>query len=148
MTIPANELTPQLRRVIKDTRRIYIDSAKWLIQRHPSLLGDRLPGFVELMDDLHRGLLIKIYADVIRADGQWTRMEKIVGAILIEHLWNTKLTGRELREAAEQVLSQADQLSWHALVKPFVDYSLLRDWHSQIETSVSRLRIWLPSATG
>ncbi|MEZ6092229.1 MAG: hypothetical protein R3C05_30370 [Pirellulaceae bacterium] len=39
----------------------------------------------------------------------------------------------------EQVLSQADQLSWHALVKPFADYSPLRDWHSQIETSVSRL---------
>ena len=137
--IPSNDLAPRLRRVIKDTKKVYIGAGRWLVDHHPSLLGDRASGFVELMDDLHRGLLVKIYATVIRADGQWTRTEKIVGAILIEHLWGTRLTGGDLRDAAQQVLSQADSLSWRVLVRPFVDYEPLRDRHSQIETCVSRL---------
>ena len=102
MTISTNDLAPQLRRVINDTRKLYQESSKWMVSHHPDLLGDQVGQFGELMEDLHRGLLIKCYAMVIRADGQWSRMEKIVGAILIEHLWGAKLTGSDLREAAEQ----------------------------------------------
>lgn len=132
------EVTPHLRRVLRDTRKLYADSARWLQTRHKTLLEGRAEAFPELMEDLHRGLLIKVYTEVIRSDHRWTRMEKYVGSVLIEHLWDEKLKGSALRDAAETILAQADSLTWQVLVKPFVDYSPLHDRIADVETVVMR----------
>lgn len=133
------EVTPHLRRVLRDTRKLYVDSARWLVSRHKTLLGDRVAGFVDLMDDLHRGLLIKVYTEIIRSDNRWTGMEKFVGTLLIEHLWDERLRGTALREAAESILAQADALHWSTLVRPFVAYEPLNEKIGNVETVVMRL---------
>ncbi|XZE52115.1 AAA family ATPase [Planctomycetaceae bacterium SH139] len=133
------EVTPHLRRVLRDTRKLYVDSGRWLVSRHKTLLGDRAAGFVDLMDDLHRGLLIKVYTEIIRSDNRWTGMEKFVGTLLIEHLWDERLRGSALREAAESILAQADALNWSTLVRPFVAYEPLHEKIGHVETVVMRL---------
>lgn len=133
------EISPHLRRVMRDTRKLYTDSARWLVSRHKTLLGERADSFVELMDDLHRGLLIKVYTVVIRSDNRWSRMEKYVGSLMLEHLWDQRLQGSALREAAEGLLAHADTLHWETLVRPFVDYEPLHDRISTVETAVMRL---------
>ncbi len=134
-----NDLTAQLRRVLRDCRKLYTNSARQLVQRHPHLIEGPPQNFVPLMDDLHRGLLVKVYTTVIRSDGRWSRMEKFVGALMIEHLWDQRLKGAELRDAAENLLQQADLLNWESLVAPFVRYQPLRDSISHVETIVMRL---------
>ncbi|QEG38907.1 AAA family ATPase [Roseimaritima ulvae] len=134
-----NDLTAQLRRVLRDCRKLYTNSARQLVQRHPHLIEGPPQNFQPLMDDLHRGLLVKVYTTVVRSDGRWTRMEKFVGALMIEHLWDQRLKGAELRDAAENLLQQADQLQWESLVAPFVRYQPLRDSISHVETIVMRL---------
>lgn len=124
---------------MRDTRKLYTDAGRWLVARHKTLLGDRAGSFVELMDDLHRGLLIKVYTEVIRSDNRWSRMEKFVGSLMIEHLWDERLRGAALREAAEGLLAQADTLNWQALVRPFVEFDPLHDRISMVETVVMRL---------
>lgn len=133
------EVSPHLRRVMRDTRKLYTDSARWLVARHKTLLGDRAESFVGLMDDLHRGLLVKVYTFIVRSDGRWTRMEKYVCSLLIEHLWDQRLHGSALREAAEGVLQQADRLAWESLVRPFVVYAPLTDRTAEVHTVVMRL---------
>lgn len=133
------EVTPHLRRVMRDTRKLYTDSGRWLVARHKTLLGERADSFVTLMDDLHRGLLVKVYTFIIRSDGRWTRMEKYVCSLLIEHLWDQRLHGSALREAAEEVLQQADTLAWDSLVRPFVAYPPLGDRIAEVHTVVMRL---------
>ena len=128
-----------LRRVIRDCGKLYNRSAKWMVRRHPTLLDGRESQFVELMDDLHRGLLIKVYVTIVRADDRWTGPEKMVAAAMIEHLWGEELHGAQLREAATGLFQQADQLTWEALVAPFVRYEPLADSKAQVETIVMRL---------
>lgn len=133
------EIEPPLRRVMRDCRRLYASSAELMTKRHPTLLGNSANGFAELMDDLHRGMLVKIFTTAIRTDGRWSQTEKYIGALMIEHIWDQHLRGPELREASERLFQQSNQLTWASLVGPFVRYEPLRDMVGQVETIVSRL---------
>ncbi len=132
-------LIGMLRRVLRDCGQLYQHCGTWMVRRHPTLLETRADGFAALMDDLHRGLLIKVYVTIVRADERWTGQEKKVAAAMIEYLWGQKLRGSELREAATGLFRQADNLTWDALVAPFVRYKPLADSKSQVETVVMRL---------
>ena len=110
-----------------------------MVRRFPTLLEGDVDNFEELMDDLHRGLLIKVYVTVVRADNRWSAPEKRVAAAMIDHLWGQELRGEALREAATELFQQADLLKWESLVAPFVRYAPLADSKSQVETIVMRL---------
>jgi tellurite resistance protein len=132
-------LTGMLRRVLRDCGKLYRHCGTWMVRRNPTLLEGREDRFVELMDDLHRGLLIKVYVTIVRADERWTAPEKRVAREMIEYLWGQRLTGAELREAATGLFQQADRLDWEALVAPFVRYPPLAESKAQVETIVMRL---------
>ena len=134
-----DRLVGMLRRVIRDCRKLYQHCGNWMVRRYPTLIEGTAENFIELMDDLHRGLLIKVYVTIVRADERWTGPEKLVAAAMIEHLWDQELRGQELREAATGLFKQADLLSWESLVAPFVRYEPLADSKAQVETIVMRL---------
>ncbi len=128
-----------LSRVLRDCRKLYKHGGTYMVRRYPTMIEGRRDNFVELMDDLHRGLLIKVYVTTVRADDRWTGPEKKVAAAMIEHLWGEQLRGQQLREAATGLFQQADMLSWESLVAPFVRYAPLGDSKAQVETIVMRL---------
>ncbi|MGB0596814.1 MAG: AAA family ATPase [Rubripirellula sp.] len=134
-----SRLIGMLRRVLRDCGKLYQSSGTWMVRRNPTLLEGREDQFVELMDDLHRGLLIKVYVTIVRADDRWTGPEKRVAREMIEYLWGERLRGAELRAAATDLFQQADRLSWQALVAPFVRYPPLAESKAQVETIVMRL---------
>jgi len=68
-------LIGMLRRVLRDCGNLYRDCGKWMVRRYPTLLDGRADRFVELMDDLHRGLVIKVYVTIVRADDRWSGPE-------------------------------------------------------------------------
>ena len=68
-------LIGMLRRVVSDCGKLYRQSGTWMVRRFPTLLESDTAGFVDLMDDLHRGLLIKVYVTVVRADNRWSAPE-------------------------------------------------------------------------
>jgi len=149
--VDEGRLVGMLRRVLRDCSRLYRNSAKHLIRRYPTLIdpqastagravrSEALDEFAELMDDLHRGLLIKVYVTVVRADARWSGPEKRMAAAMIEYLWNQKLEGEPLREAATELFQHADQLQWSSLLAPFVRYEPLADGKAEVETIVLRL---------
>lgn len=128
-----------LRRVIRDCGKLYQGCARLMLRRYPTMIQGDVSTFTELMDDLHRGLLIKVYVAIVRADDRWTIPEKRVAAAMIEYLWGEQFSGKDLREAATGLFAQADALSWDSLVAPFVRYSPLADSKAQVETIVMRL---------
>ena len=134
-----SRLIGMLRRVIRDCHKLYHDGGQLMICRHPTQLECPPEQFVELMDDLHRGLLLKVYVTMVRADNRWSAAEKRVASAMIEHLWQERLHGAPLREAATGLFHQADQLTWEALVAPWVRYAPLADSKAQVETVVMRL---------
>ncbi|MDA8743728.1 AAA family ATPase [Rubripirellula amarantea] len=132
-------LIGMLRRVVRDCGKLYATSARLMVRRYPTEIEGLPERFSELMDDLHRGLIIKVYVTIVRADERWTGPEKRVAAALIEHLWQQSLSGKELREAATGLFQQADALSWDSLVAPFVRYKALANSKAQVGTIVMRL---------
>ncbi len=128
-----------LRRVIRDCHQLYRNAGDLMARRHPTLLEGNPRSFPALMEDLHRGVLIKVYVTVVRADDRWSAAEKKVAAAMIEHLWGQLLRGSQLREAATELFHQADRLHWSSLVAPFVRYPPLADSKAQLETVVMRL---------
>ena len=149
--VDENRLVGILRRVLRDCGRLYRDSGKHLIRRHPTLIdpqaspdgrpprAEAMDEFAELMEDLHRGLVVKVYVTVVRADARWSGPEKRMAAAMIEYLWDQKLDGEQLRDAATELFQQADRLEWISLVAPFVRYEPLADGKAEVETIVLRL---------
>ena len=134
-----SRIVGMLQRVIRDCRKLYQSSGDLMVRRYPTLIQGNAKRFPDMMDDLHRGLLIKVYVTMVRADDRWSVPEKKVAAAMIEHLWGHKLQGAELREAATGLFQHADQLSWESLVAPFVRYAPLENSKAQVDTIVTRL---------
>lgn len=134
-----DRLIGMLRRVVRDCDKLYSQSAKLMVRRYPTMIQGNASQFPDLMDDLHRGLLIKVYVTIVRADDRWTAPEKCVAAAMIEHLWNQSLAGSDLRDAATGLFTQADALTFESLVAPFVRYRPLADSKVHVETIVMRL---------
>ncbi|MEM9588998.1 MAG: AAA family ATPase [Planctomycetota bacterium] len=135
----STRIAGMLRRVLRDCRKLYRDSGKWMVRRYPTLIQGQTQDFVQLMDDLHRGLLIKVYVTIVRADERWSVAEKRIAGVMIEYLWNEKLDSSQLRDAAMQLFEQADRLSWESLVAPYVRYEPLANAKAQVETVVLRM---------
>ncbi len=138
-TLDPGRVVGLLRRILRDCETLYRDASKIMVHQHPTSLAGRPDRFDELMEDLQRGLVIKVYVTMVRADNRWTSAEKRVAAEMIEYLWNEKFSTDDLREAAVGLFEQADRLHWPSLVAPFVRYEPLHNLRSHVQTIVMRL---------
>jgi len=141
-------LLEQFRLAIDDCQRVYLSSARRCIEECPNLIDRSPQEFVRLMDDLHKGLLTKIYMSVVKADRQWSDAEREFARVLFDHLWGRQLEDAELWMACEQVSRQASQLKWRSLIRPFADFAPLRDHIGELETVVTRVGNLVAKADG
>ena len=100
------------------------------------------------MVDLHQGLLIKIYTSVARADGKWSRVERELACELVDHLWQRRLEGAELREVARRMFGDASHLQWYSLLRPFDRIAKIRNFVPELETIVLRVANLVAKADG
>lgn len=130
-------LLNEYRQTLSDCRTLYVDSGQFCASNHAELLPD--PGrFVRLMDDLHRGLLVKIYFSVSEADRSWGRPERELAKELVLHVWGKLLDEDDLKQTMLRLSSQANNLKWYGLVRPFSEMEPLRDRVGQLETIIIR----------
>lgn len=140
MSDPVAPDSPSLfNRTLNECRELYVPSGRLCAQEYPHLIAKDGEKFIELMDDLHRALVIKVYFTVCQADRKWSQAERSLAELLIEHLWKQRLTGDQLRAAAQQLAQDAAKLKWYALVRPFDQIVPLRDRVGTLETIVMRL---------
>ncbi len=141
-------LLEQFRQSLQDCQELYVSCARLCIEQHASYLPDPPQDFLPLMDDLHKGLLIKTYVSVVEADQRWSKEEKKLGRVLFDHIWPGGVPGGKLREAAQHVFREAQSLKWHALVRPFQQMAPLRDRVSDLQTLVFRIANLVAKADG
>ena len=132
-------LLPQFRDALEDCRRLYVSSGETCTREHPHLLGQDPGQFGQMMDDLHRGLLVKIFITVAEADRRWSENERILAELLFKHVWKRYLTGDDLRDAILKVSERSTGLKWYSLVRPFDQVAPLRDRVGELETVVVRI---------
>ncbi|MCC7476403.1 MAG: hypothetical protein IT425_13495, partial [Pirellulales bacterium] len=141
MTAPNHNTDPLvlLQTTLDECQELYVSSGQLCSQQYPHLITHSGDDFVQLMDDLHRALVLKIYVAVCEADRQWSSAEREMAERLFEHLWNQRLSGDDLTAAARQAAKQVAKLKWYSLVRPFDRIVPLRERVGQLETVVMRL---------
>ena len=140
MSAPNVPSSPSLfNRTLDECRDLYVSSGRLCAQEYPHLIAKDGDKFVQLMDDLHRALVLKVYFSVCEADRTWCDAERYLAEVLFEHLWKKRLTGEQLRTAARRAAQDAAKLKWYALVRPFDSIVPLRERVGTLETLVMRL---------
>ena len=132
-------LIEEFKTALVDCRQLYRRSGQLIARRYPELAWKDPEAMVELMDDLHAGLLIKTYFCIALADRKWTGGERRLAQILIEHVWNRSLDGDQLRDTAYELSAKASNLRWFGLVRPFAEIAPLREFVPAVETIVARV---------
>ncbi len=123
--------------LLRDTKEIYFSAGTKIATEHPELVSN--PGsFTGLMDDLHRGLVLKTYCLVSESDDEWSNSERILAEHLAKHLWRADLEGRELQLAMRKASEGAARLEWATLLRPFRKLSPLFDQVASLETVINR----------
>ena len=115
---------------------------------HPDADDATRRDLIRRMVDLHKGLLIKIYATVATADSRWSRSERDLACELIDHIWQRRLEGEELQQVARRMFQDAGRLSWYSLVRPFDQVVKIRDMSADVETVVMRIANLVAKADG
>src|SRR5262245_11323820 len=129
----------EFRQALIDCQQLYHSAAQQCVEHHPAAVGDSPQALFELMEDLGKGLVMKIYSSVAQADRRWSREEAQLAEILFETLWKQRLSGDELREATLRIFEQGDRLRWFSLVRPFEQITVLRERIDELETIAMRL---------
>ena len=141
-------LIPQFRDAMKDCRHLYLSAAHDCLERAPDVVEQSRQAFLRRMVDLHKGLIIKIYVCVSEADLRWSREEQRLARELIDHIWQQRLHGNQLRQAAERLFTDARELKWTSLLRPFDQFAPLRERVAELETVVMRLGNLVAKADG
>ncbi len=146
MTSP--EILVQFRAALADCKRLYIQAARASLEDQPTADEATRRTLIRRMVDLHKGLLIKIYATVACADSRWSRSERELASELIDHLWQQRLAGEELRQVSRRLLEDAGRLNWYSLVRPFDQINRIRDLAADLQTVVMRVANLIAKSDG
>lgn len=133
---------------LAECRQLYVDAGQFCDSKHPELIPKSTVDFVRLMDDLHRGLLVKTYVSIAEADHKWGKAEQELARELILHVWGRLLDPPELKQAVVRLSAQATKLKWYGLIRPFSEIEPLRDRVGQLETIVIRVANLVAKADG
>lgn len=145
---PLDNLVEDFAQTLVDCRQLYRSAAHECTLIHDRPMGKTRREFVQLMDDLHQGLLVKVYMDIAVADQSWQPEEQRLATVLIEHLWNRHLEDGALREAMRGLRKRSRQLDYRAVIEPFVDFACLREHMTELATIVLRAANLVAKADG
>ena len=143
-----NTILTQFQATLADCRKLYVESGQFCAEQHPELLPQSAADFVRLMDDLHRGLLIKVFVSVAEADRSWGKAERTLAREMVLHVWGRLLDSKELKQTMLRLSTQSAKLRWYGLVRPFTEIEPLRDRIGQLDTIVVRLANLVAKADG
>lgn len=115
------------RQTLGELEAAYRLAAQVCIEQCPEKLGMDPQRFAGSMSDLQRGLALKVFFEVARADGRWSPQERNMAEELLMHVWGSQLDRAGLQAAIEHITAHAETLSWESLLRPFVAIPLLRE---------------------
>jgi SpoVK/Ycf46/Vps4 family AAA+-type ATPase len=142
------DLPSQFRQLLGKCRDLYVSSGELAARDNPQQLETTAGPFVQLMDDLHGALLVKVFVSVCQCDRRWSKNEKFLAEVLVFHLWDQWLDGEKLRDALIEMSAKAGELKWYALVRPFDQIPALRPRIGELEALVIRLANLVARADG
>lgn len=138
----------QFSALLSECRDLYVSSGELCAKEHPEMLPRGGQHFVQLMDDLHRALVVKVFISICEADRRWSMKERMLAIELVDHLWGERLDGEKLKQVVKQMSSKAMSLKWYSVIRPFDQIAPLRNRVGQLETLVTRLANFIARIDG
>jgi SpoVK/Ycf46/Vps4 family AAA+-type ATPase len=129
----------EIKDILSDCHKAFVPQDKSLLDQCASQAGLDVYQMTIRMNDLYRGFVLKLYTEIVRADGKWSPLEQSAGAILIEHFWDRQLDPAELRTAWQGLMFDSKKLTWNQLLNPFLRSSALKPFSSDVFTCGLRL---------
>lgn len=127
--------------VLQQTRRLYAEAAGRIARQRDG--GLRL-GLSEndtpatRLDDLHRGLVLKVFLTVCSADRPWSLAERALSEALARHVAGERLDPRRQANLVRDAGPACGRLTWSTIVGPFGQNAALEDLRFQLEALVTR----------
>src|SRR3954464_13725864 len=149
--MPSGENTDTLlvfKATLEECRKLYVSSGQLCAQQYPNLIDKKGDEFVQLMDDLHRAIVLKIYVVVCEADRKWSQAEREMAEVLFDHLWHRRLTGEQLSTTAREAAADSQRINWYSVIRPFDRIEPLRERVGALETIIMRLANLIGRADG
>lgn len=138
----------ELREELRRCEALYRAGAYLCIQTCPDQIGSPPEKFPDLMLDLHRGLLIKVFMQLARCDRRWHPAEQELAVVLLQHVWGVDISSENLAQVLQNVAGEAETLSWESLLKPFANLLPLADQVPELQSQVFRIANLVAKADG
>ncbi|MGD9721233.1 MAG: AAA family ATPase [Pirellulales bacterium] len=103
---------------------------------------------LSVMDDLARGLMIKIFLAIVQAGQHFGAPERQLAQALALKLWGRAFTHDEIGTVLLDLIPLADKFNWYHLVRPFDEVPVLRERIDEVETAVIRFGNLVAKADG
>lgn len=132
-------MVEEFRVLLAGCRGLYLEAGQRAMHLAVLHVAKEPAEFLEWMEDLHCGLVLKVYFEVALADQRWHPVEQQLAQTLLEHAWNRELTGQTLRETIRELHPKIQRLTLRSLVQPFAEIADLRDYQPGLCTLVQRL---------
>lgn len=139
------------RETLRETRALYVESGNLVRGSYGWLTGGEdmdAASIADQMDDLHQGLLMKVFAAVVQGIDARNIGQRQMGRVLLEHIWGKSVMGSQLQEAVAWLLNASNDFEWRDLVRPFAEIPAIRDRWGELETLAMRMANLLASVDG
>lgn len=138
-----DSIDPKIKRVmlqlIDQCESIFSMASQRAVTEFPNRIGPNVAEFREKMQDLFRGVLIKVFISIAWSDRYWSSAEKQAAQIILKRAWDVELCSDNLKQSLLHVAAKADTLQWAELLRPFTDIPELRDELPTLASVILRL---------
>jgi AAA lid domain-containing protein/ATPase family protein associated with various cellular activities (AAA) len=138
----------QIREEMNECEAIYRAGAHLCLQRCPESIEGDPRKFLDLMIDLHRGLLVKLFFELTDCEKCWHAEECELAHELLNHVWGANVDPDDLMPVVHQVAELDHTLTWESVLGPFVRFPVLADQVAELNTCVTRIANLILKADG
>jgi SpoVK/Ycf46/Vps4 family AAA+-type ATPase len=142
------DLMLELRTSLKELETLYRAGAMLCGHVCPEELSDGPEYFADLMMDLQRGLLVKVFVEIAASDRRWNEAEREAALIVLQHVWGEGVRSRDLKEVLQCATDLAESLTWNHLLDVFIRIPALSDQIAELDSLVIRIGNIIAKADG
>jgi hypothetical protein len=142
------QLLFQLRQEMNECESIYRAAAHLCRKTCPEQIQSDPDKFLDLMVDLHRGLLIKLFVEVSECERSWHPEETELARELLDHVWGANVDKDKLPEVLHNVAQLDKTVEWENVLGPFARIPALADQVAELNTCVMRIANLIVKADG
>ena len=99
------------RETLRETQLLYVESGNLVRGSYGWLTGGEdadAASIADQMNDLHQGLLMKVFAAVVQGIDARNIGQRQMGRVLLEHIWGKSVMGSQLQEAVSWLLNASN----------------------------------------